>query len=192
MKKETPTEKEKKKEKKKKIPLLPEAEKIKQISAGKKELNTQELEKQLEECEKLRDEYLTGWKREKADFLNYKQGEGKRMEEAFNFVKKELLFEMINAYDNLERAREYVPEDLKENNWVKGILQIENQFYNFLKEQGIEQINPQGEKFNPSLHEAVEEVERKDKESGTVVEVIQKGYLLNGLLLRPARVKVVK
>lgn len=152
----------------------------------------EELKENLRECEKLRDEYLTGWQRAKADFLNYKKEEGDRMETIMNFMKAKWLSRMLTVHDDLERAKERTPKSLENNNWVKGVLQIEEQFHSFFEEQGIVRVDPKGEKFNPNFHEAVQEVEKEGKESGTIVKVLEKGYLLNGRLLRPAKVKVVK
>jgi len=83
---------------------------------------------------------------------------------------------------------------------IKGLLQIKNQILNFLKNQGVEEIKSVGEKFDPQLHEVVGEVAPsealakggKSVESGIVIEEIQKGYKINGRLLRPAKVRVTK
>ena len=71
-------------------------------------------------------------------------------------------------------------------------MQIKNQILNFLKEQGVEEIKSVGERFDPNFHEVVEEVKVEGKEPGTIVEEIQKGYKIDGRLLRPAKVKVAK
>jgi len=158
----------------------------------KKELNIKELQKKLEECQKLQKEYLAGWQRARADFLNYKKEELKRIEELVNLAKSKIFLKFLAILDNLERAKAQIPEDLKNSDWVKGIFQIENQLRNFLKEEGIEEVKTEGEHFDPNFHEAVERVEAKDSKSGQIVEVLEKGYLLNGQLLRPAKVKVAK
>jgi len=85
-----------------------------------------------------------------------------------------------------------LPENLKNDKNIKGILQIKTQLQDFFKNQGLEEIKTVGERFDPNLHEIVEEVEKKDCQPGTVIEEIQKGYKINGRLLRPARVKVTK
>ena len=149
------------------------------------------LSKKLEECEKLRDEYLSGWQRAKADFLNYKRDELERLDFFMNNIRAEYILKMLEFHDELERAMENAPEELKDKEWVKGVLQIEDKFHEFFKKSGVEKINPEGEQFNSNFHEAVEQVE-SDKESGTIIKVVQKGYLLRGQLLRPAKVKVIK
>lgn len=153
---------------------------------------TKELEEKLNECQKLKEEYLAGWQRARADFLNYKKEEKARIGTNLFFIKGGWLLKLLEIYDALERAKEHLPEDLKDIEWVKGVLQIENQFESFLKEQDLARVNPVGENFDPELHQAVEQVEVKGKEPGKIAEVLEKGYLLSGQLLRPAKVKVVK
>lgn len=158
---------------------------------------TKDIEKKLKTCEKEKAEYLAGWQRAKADFLNYQKQETERVGEVVGSARTELILEMLKILDNLERAsRQNFP---KENfggegtqRFIQGFWQIKKQFENFLKNQGVEEIKAMGEKFNPDLHEAIEQVTAKNKESGNIIEVIQKGYLINGQLLRPAKVKVTK
>jgi len=85
-----------------------------------------------------------------------------------------------------------LPEDLKNDEKIKGILKIKTQIKDFLKSQGVEEIECLGKKFDPNLHEVVEEVNKEGVEPGTVIEEIRKGYKINGRLLRPAKVRVTK
>ena len=148
--------------------------------------------KELKECEKLRDEYLAGWKRTQADFLNYKKEEEERIGELMKYSKEEIILTILPILDNLYIAESKIPEDLKNNESVKGILQIENQILDFLKTQGIEEIKSIREKFNPEFHEAIEIIENKDSESEIVTEEIKKGYIFNGKVIRAAKVRVIK
>lgn len=159
---------------------------------GKKELNIEELKKKLEECQKLKDEYLAGWQRARADLLNYKKEEMERIGELIKYAGTGIILKILPILDNFEIAERKLSEDLKNNEGVKGILQIKNQVLDFLKSQGVEQIKSLAEKFDPNFHEVVEEIEVKDKEPGIVIEEVQKGYKINGRLLRPARVKISK
>jgi len=156
------------------------------------EQNIEELKKKLEECEKLKDEYLAGWQRERADFLNYKREELERIGEILKYTNVGLILNILPILDNFEIAEKKIPEDLKNDENVKGILQLKNQILDFLKNQGVEEIKSLGEKFDPNFMEVVETTEAKDKESGIVVEEIQKGYKINGKVLRPAKVRVTK
>lgn len=162
------------------------------IEEEKKELSLEELKKKLEECQKLKDEYLAGWQRERADFLNYKKEELERIGELIKYAGAGRILNILPILDNFEVVEKKLPENLTNDENVKGILQIKNQLKDFLKSQGVEEIKSVGEKFDPNFHEVVEEVEIKDKETGIIIEEIQKGYKINGRLLRPARVKVAK
>ena len=150
------------------------------------------LQKQLEECQKQKEEYLNGWKRERADFINYKKEEMERIGELIKYANEELILKIIPILDNFDIAEKSLPENLKNDENVKGLIQIKQQLKDFLKSQGIEEIKSIGDKFNPNFQEVIEELEIKDKEKGIVVEEIKKGYKLNGKVIRPAKVKVVK
>ena len=149
-----------------------------------KEPNNQDLKKQLEDCQKLKHEYLQGWQRARADFLNYKKEEMERMGDVLKYAQEGLILKMLPLLDNFEIALKNLPD--------KGFSQIKKQFQDFLKEQGVEEIKSVGEKFDPNLHEVVEEIETEGKEGGAVLEEVQKGYTINGRLLRPAKIKVSK
>ncbi|KPJ56912.1 hypothetical protein AMJ49_03265 [Parcubacteria bacterium DG_74_2] len=158
----------------------------------KKELNLEELKKKLEECQKLKDEYLTGWQRARADLLNYKKEELKRVGELIKYAGEGFILKILPILDNFEIADKNLPEDLKNDEKIKGILKIKTQIKDFLKSQGVEEIECLGKKFDPNLHEVVEEVNKEGVEPGTVIEEIRKGYKINGRLLRPAKVRVTK
>ncbi|PIP25181.1 MAG: nucleotide exchange factor GrpE [Candidatus Nealsonbacteria bacterium CG23_combo_of_CG06-09_8_20_14_all_36_12] len=153
---------------------------------------SEELKKQLEECQKLKEEYLAGWQRARADLLNYKKEELERIGELINYAGEGFILKILPILDNFEVAEKKLPGNLKNDENVKGILQLKTQILDFLKNQGVEKIKSVGEKFDPNFHEVVEEVEIKDKEPGTIIEEIQKGYKIDGRLLRPAKVKVTK
>ncbi len=127
-----------------------------------------------------------------SDFLNYKKGELERVGEIVKYADIGLTLKFLPLLDNFEIAEKKLPENLKENKDVKGLLQIKVQFKDILKNQGIEEIESLDKRFDPRFHEVVEEVEKKDKESGLVIEEIQKGYQIQGRVLRPAKVKVAK
>jgi molecular chaperone GrpE len=150
------------------------------------------IEEKLKECEEQKEEYLNGWKRAKADFINYKREEAGRTKEMMNYSKAELLSSIIEILDNFEKAEEETPEDVKNDNYFQGLLRIKDQFNDFLKSQGVKKVKAIGEKIDLNYHEIVEEVENKEEKSGIVVEEVQKGYLFEGRLLRPAKVKVSK
>lgn len=158
----------------------------------KQQKNPQGLEQQLEECQKLKEEYLAGWKRANADFINFQKEENQRQKDILEFQKSALFLEIINIIDCFELAENNIPDNIKENDWVKGVMQALNQLKKFLIEQGVEEIKTENEIFNPDIHEAVEQVELEGKQSSLILETLQKGYTINSKLLRPSKVKVAK
>lgn len=144
----------------------------------------------LAKAEQERDEYLNGWKRAKADLLNYQREEMTRMEGAMKFGNERLLKELIAVMDSfdlalsLEKGKEEAPE-------VKGMMMIRSQLETFLKNYGVEAVRAVGEAFDPALHEAVAEDE-SEKPPGTVLEEVGRGWKLYTKVVRPARVKVAK
>jgi len=157
---------------------------------GKK--TTEELEKQLEECQKLKEEYLAGWQRSRADFINYKKEEMERISELIKYSNEEMVLKFLPVLDSFDLAQKQISEDLKKDKNLQGLLQIRNQIMDFFKSLGLEEIRCLNENFDPNLHEAVGEIEAKDAEKGIVIEELQKGYRIQGRLLRPAKVKVTK
>ena len=150
------------------------------------------LQKELDEAKKQAEANLNGWKRAKADLINYKKEESQRMEEFGKYNRQAFVFSLLPIMDSLDLAEKNLSKDLKNDEQVKGLLMIKKQLEDFLKANGVEAIAAQSEKFNPELHEAALMEERPGVESGTIVEEIQKGYMIDGCLLRPAKVKVAK
>ena len=159
-----------------------------------------EVKKQLEDAKTKCEEYLNGWKRERADFLNYKKDEMERIGQLAKYANTEIILKIIPILDNIYLAESHVPEELKENSWINGFNQIKNQLCEFLSGEGIEPIEVMGKEFNPSLMEAVGTGEAKpafvkdfgEAKSGIVVEETQRGYTLHGKIIRVAKVKISK
>ena len=147
-------------------------------------------EKELEKLKQERDEYLNGWKRAKADFINYKREEDDRMRMLAEYARSAVLLRVLPILDSLSRAEKEIPADQKDSQVVKGFLQIVEQWQEFLKQEGIVVIETVGKPFNPAFHEAVGE--EGQGESGMIVEEVEKGYMMHGRLLRPAKVKIIK
>lgn len=154
------------------------------------QVRIEELQKGLKEAQEQRDEYLAGWQRARADFMNHKKEDMERMQEFIKFAEEELLAELLPVIDNLGLALAQLGE--KEDATSKGFLQIAMQVKQFLRDHQVQEMKAEGEKFNPEFHEAAGEVEKEGVEPGVVVEVLSKGYTLHGKLLRPARVRVAK
>jgi molecular chaperone GrpE len=152
----------------------------------------EDLKKKLEEAEKAKENYLNGWKRERADFLNYKKDEMERVEGLVCWAREEFLLKVLPIIDAFYLVESKVPEELKKEENMKGVLSIKNIILDFLKGQNVSEIKSVGEKFDPNIHEAIEEISSGEEKSNLVVEEIQKGYEVKGKLLRPAKVRVGK
>ncbi|KKU85366.1 MAG: nucleotide exchange factor GrpE [Candidatus Wildermuthbacteria bacterium RIFCSPHIGHO2_01_FULL_47_27] len=148
-------------------------------------------EEKLAECERQKHEYLSGWQRARADFLNYKKEEMERIRGFIAYSTEELFLKLLPILDSFERAEKAVPANSTDE-CVKGVLNIKSLLRDFLRQEGIVEIQTSGCKFDPNFHEAVDEEERAGAESGTIVEEVQKGYTINGRVLRPAKIKVAK
>ena len=138
------------------------------------------MEKKIKECKKQRDEYLAGWQRSRADFLNYKKEEAERLADILKYANEGIILEILSILDSFEKAEKSVVKDKVS----QGFLQIKTQLQDFLKKYGVEEIKSIGENFDPNLHEAIEGQE------GIINEEIQKGYKLNGKVIRPAKIKI--
>lgn len=147
------------------------------------------VEEKLSACETQRDEYLAGWQRAKADFINYKKEELLRLQEIARYGSEDLLCEFIGVLDSFELGLASLE---KQGPVEKGIYMIKSQIEDILKKRGLERIQIKiGDAFNPSIAEAIKEVEA-DKPAGTIIEEVEAGYKLHDKILRPARVKISK
>ncbi|MEE8131640.1 MAG: nucleotide exchange factor GrpE [Candidatus Paceibacterota bacterium] len=151
--------------------------------------NQEDKKPKDENFKKERDEYLEGWKRAKADLVNYKKEEAKRFMEMAKFASEDLIVEMITILDSFDLGLAALEKDGKAE---KGLYLIRTQLEDALRKRGLERvIISVGQPFDPALQEAVTEI-KSDKSSGTVIEEVERGYFLNGKLIRPVRVKVAK
>jgi molecular chaperone GrpE len=133
--------------------------------------------------------YLALAQRTQADFDNFRKRMARENAQAVDRGVAKLAKELLPALDHLELSLKAAEghEDV-----VKGFALVRGEFFNALAKVGIQPFSPAGEPFDPNEHEAMASVPSEDAESGTVVEVYQQGYRLNGAVLRPARVVVAQ
>ncbi|MEA1994021.1 MAG: nucleotide exchange factor GrpE [Euryarchaeota archaeon] len=141
----------------------------------------EEKENIIKEKEELIQDYLNQMKKMQADFINFKNRVEKEREKFIKQSNRELIQNLLEILDNLERAVD---------NGDEGINLIYKQFKDILEKEGLEEIDTEG-KFDPYYHEAVA-VENSDCENGKITAVLQRGYLLNNKVLRHAKVKICK
>lgn len=161
---------------------------------GSQEEKIKELRAKLNACLKENREYLSGWQRARADFVNAKRESEEKIKTSSEIAKSALMEELLPVIDSFEMA--FANKESWEKvdpNWRTGVEYIYSQFLTTLEQNGLKRIDHQGETFDPRLHIpiGVEETEKED-ENEKVVEILQKGYELNGRVLRPAKVKVAQ
>ena len=152
-----------------------------------------DLDALVADVSRERDEYLDLAKRTKADFENFRKRMAGEVQAASLRGKAEVVREVVPVLDDLERAIEAAgldPEGDSEDGLAHGVLLVFRSLRETLNRVGIEAIDPKGEKFDPTAHEALSTLKVEGTESGLVVEVMQKGYRLGEQLVRPARVVV--
>jgi molecular chaperone GrpE len=153
-------------------------------------LKESEYAKLKEEAAKAA-EYWDKILRLQADFDNTRKRLEREKQEFIRFANEEIIVELLNILDDLERTIELAQND-SENlpMFLKGVEMIMAHLYEMLKDYGVKPIDAQGRLFDPNFHEALMQVEDKDVAEHTIVEELQKGYLLNDKVIRTAKVKV--
>lgn len=147
---------------------------------------------ELDRLQKLADEHLDGWKRAKADYLNLKKQTDKEKGEIAQFAQAAAVMQFLPVYDNLRRSTAHIPADQQSQDWVKGVMHIQKQFEDVLKQLGIEPIPTVGHPFDPNRHHAVQTVKKEGVPSGSIVEELGSGFMLQGRVLEPAKVTVAE
>ncbi|RME57611.1 nucleotide exchange factor GrpE [Candidatus Parcubacteria bacterium] len=147
------------------------------------------LRRELEDLQRKCEEYLNGWKRAQADFINYKKDEARRAEEVAKFANESLLRNLITVLDSFDLG---ILALEKAGTVDKGIYMIRAQLEDTLRKEGLERIRVHpGDNFDPSFAEAIAVVE-SELPSGSIVEEVESGYRLHDRIIRPAKVKVAK
>ena len=145
---------------------------------------------ELAEAKRERDEYLELARRTKADFENYRKRVAKETSEALARGKADLARELLPAIDNLERALEAGKDASAHGALVEGVAMVRDELHSRLRGAGVESFDPTGEKFDPQLHEALQTRAADGTDAGVILETLEKGYRLNGQVLRAAKVVV--
>ena len=157
-----------------------------------KKTEQEEHNEALKKCEQERAEWKDKYLHSVADFQNFKKRVAKDQANLGRLVKADLLLEILAIADNFDRALEAQGKDTESlQAWLEGFEMIRKELYKFLDKHGVREIESH-DTFNPELHEAVMQVEAEEREPGSIVQVLQKGYFLNNQVLRPAKVSVAK
>lgn len=148
--------------------------------------DSQEVTNDSSDDEKYQD-LMDKFMRLQADFANYKRRTEAQKTEYVELGVKKIVNDLLPVLDNFERALDSIEE---KDSTYDGILMIKNQLTDVLKKEGIVEMKALGEEFDPTYHHAVLTEDSDEYDSGYVIEVLQKGYLINDKTLRPAMVKV--
>lgn len=122
-----------------------------------------------------------------ADFQNYKKRVEKEKKDLYSYANEKIIIELLSVLDNFERALE---QETEGDGFKEGMEMIFKQLGDVLEKSGLAEIAALGENFDPNFHNAVMTEETEEYESGKVSGVMQKGYTLNGKVIRPSMVKV--
>ncbi len=154
-----------------------------------KELESEEDSPSLEEeIESLKDQIL----RAKAEVQNVRRVAEQEVRKARLYGAEYLAKNFLSVGDNLERAIESLNDDSKPEDLEEGLRLILKSYEDALETGGIISIDPKGEPFNPEQHEALSVIENEDSEPNSIIEVIQRGFMIQDRVLRPAKVIVTK
>jgi molecular chaperone GrpE len=166
----------------------------KNSSKKKKKKTDSESEKLKQEIEKLTEQYNIlndKYMRLAAEFDNYKKRTLKEKSDLLKFGGESVITQLINILDDFERAQSSIKESSEVESIKQGIELINNKFYEFLKQQGVKEIEAKNNDFNTDYHEAITRYPAPSEEmKGKVIDVIQKGYLLHDKVIRFAKVVV--
>jgi molecular chaperone GrpE len=149
------------------------------------------LTAQLEQAELRAEEYLDSLKRERASFQNYRKRVEQERVEQQRMATGNVLTRLLPILDDFHRAMDAIPHDQR-NDWFEGVAMIQRKLERFMQDEGVTEIEALSQAFDPNFHEAVGVDTDGEAESGTVTQVLQRGYRLGDRVLRPAMVRVAE
>jgi len=156
------------------------------VAVPKQEL--EDLKKKAAE----RDTYYNDYLRAHADLENMRKRMEKDRSDLLKYANESFILDFLPIADNLEISEKHIKEAKDFKAVQEGVDMIQVQIQKFLKDIGVERVKTVGEKFDPHIHEVIETEESQDLDDGIIVAELKPGYKLNGRLLRPASVKIVK
>lgn len=158
----------------------------------------EEVVEEVETLEKKHDEvdYKAKFYYLAAELENLNRRHEREKQNLLKYGNEKLLSSLIEVFDNFSRSLEAMKKDAESDERIKniftGVEMVGTQFFDVLKQNGVEEVKTEGENFDPNFHEALVQQEVKGKKEGEIVSVFQKGFILNGRLIRAAKVIVAK
>jgi molecular chaperone GrpE len=160
-----------------------------QQGAQEPQKQVEELRRQVEELQKEKDDIFAKLQRVAADYDNYQKRSARQIADSIAYEKEKIIKALLPVLDDFERA---IAHSEKTESAAEGVKIAYEHLKGILRSQGVEQIESQGERFDPTHHEAITQQAEAGKEDGVVLEELQKGYKLNGRVIRASRVVVNK
>jgi molecular chaperone GrpE len=152
----------------------------------------EDLTARLQESEKNAAENYDKYMRAVAELDNFRKRAAREKADAIQYGNEALLRDILPLVDGIDRALEHACNSEDFEAFKKGLKLLQGQFLGCLQKHGVEMIDTAGKGFDPHVHEAMMQVESAEHEDSQVVGEFERGYLLNGRLLRPAKVSVCK
>ncbi|HWQ47128.1 MAG TPA: nucleotide exchange factor GrpE, partial [Longilinea sp.] len=147
-----------------------------------------DLEKSINQAK----ENLDGWQRERADFQNFRKRVERDQDVNMQMITANVIKRFLPVVDDLDRAMKNCPTCDDAAAWTSGIQLIQRKLQMILDSEKVVEIVAEGQAFDPQFHEAISHEENADFESGQIIEVIQKGYMIGDRVIRPALVRVAR
>ncbi|HRY30937.1 MAG TPA: nucleotide exchange factor GrpE [Candidatus Paceibacterota bacterium] len=165
-----------------------------ELASGNYQDKIKKIREELHNCQKEKQEYLDGWQRAKADFINFRKRSEEEKKDTVRYATQNFILEILPTLDSFEHAfRNKEHWESAPAEWRQGVESIYSQLRDVLTRHGVREINPIDEPFDPKLHHSVDVVPvTEDKDNGKIVEVLQKGYALNDKIIRCPNVRVGK
>ena len=157
---------------------------------GEQESEKDKLKEELDKIKAQANGHYDRWIRLKAEFENYKKRTQKEFATLIKTANEDLIVQLISVLDNIERSLNHVEDDTDPQALKKGIEMILEQFKGVLSKEGLRTIESLGKPFDPDFHEAVMQLEEEGQDSSTVIEEVEKGYMLKDKVIRHAKVVV--
>ena len=150
------------------------------------------LQNELAETQTKANEYLDGWQRSRAEFMNYKKRVEREQNETYQRAAGNIIKRYLDVLDDLDMAIRNRPAQGDDKVWANGIELIYRKLLNILENEGVTRMKVDGEPFDPNYHEAISMEPSDTVPSGHVTEVLKQGYLIGDRVLRPALVRVAQ
>jgi len=149
-----------------------------------------QIQQDLDSARSEAADYLDNLKRLQAEFENFRKRMVREQTDFLSLATQEIIKSLLPVIDNFERALAHEVEGDQAGEYRDGMQLVYAQLLDVLAKEGLSAVEPVGEVFDPSIHEAMMQVEGGDHPEGTIVRVLEKGYTLKGRVIRPAKVAV--